>query len=215
MLTAKLFTFNPVQENTYVLFNEKDACCIIDPGCYFGNERRTLEEYISNQKLNPKYLLNTHCHLDHVFGNKFIHDTYGLTLYLHEKEKIVLDHAAEAGLRWNMPFENYRGELHFLKEGDRVMLDEDELKVLFTPGHSPGSICFYSEANKFLIGGDVLFRTSIGRSDLPGGDFDTLIKSIREQLFVLPDEVVVYPGHGEPTTIGFEKKNNPFLKQKV
>lgn len=215
MLTAKLFTFNPVQENTYVLFNEKDACCIIDPGCYFGNERRTLEEYISDLKLNPKYLLNTHCHLDHVFGNKFIHDTYGLTLYLHEKEKIVLDHAPEAGLRWNMPFENYRGELHFLKEGDRVMLDEDELRVLFTPGHSPGSICFYSEANKFLIAGDVLFRTSIGRSDLPGGDFDTLIKSIREQLFVLPDDVIVYPGHGEPTTIGFEKKNNPFLKQKV
>src|SRR5580765_3130802 len=170
MLQIKLFTFNPVQENTYVLSNEKDACCIIDPGCYFGNERRTLEEYISDQKLNPKYLLNTHCHLDHVFGNKFVHDTYGLTLQLHEKEKIVLDHAPESGLRWNMPFENYRGELQFLKEGDVVMLDDDEVKVLFTPGHSPGSISFYSEANKFLIAGDVLFRMSIGRSDLPGGD---------------------------------------------
>jgi len=212
MLTVKLFTFNPVQENTYVLFNEKDACCIVDPGCYFGNERRALEEFISDQKLNPKYLLNTHCHLDHVFGNKLVHDTYELTLYLHEKEKIVLDNAASAGLQWNMPFENYRGDLEFLKEGDKIRLDEDELEVFFTPGHSPGSICFYCESQQFLVSGDILFRLSIGRSDLPGGDFNTLIKSIREKLFVLPDEVIVYPGHGEPTTIGFEKKNNPFIK---
>jgi len=212
MLKIKHFTFNPVQENTYVLFNEKDACCIIDPGCYFGNERRTLEEFIVEQKLNPKYLLNTHCHLDHVFGNKFVHDSYGLTLHLHEKEKIVLDNAPAAGLAWNMPFENYRGDLIFLNEGDTVVMDQDILKILLTPGHSPGSICFYCEKQKFIIGGDVLFRLSIGRSDLPGGDFDTLMKSIQQKLFVLPDDVIVYPGHGEPTTIGFEKKNNPFLK---
>jgi len=212
MLKIKHFTFNPVQENTYVLFNEKDACCIIDPGCYFGNERRTLEEFIVEQKLNPKYLLNTHCHLDHVFGNKFVHDSYGLTLHLHEKEKIVLDNAPAAGLAWNMPFENYRGDLIFLNEGDTVAMDQDILKILLTPGHSPGSICFYCEKQKFIIGGDVLFRLSIGRSDLPGGDFDTLMKSIQQKLFVLPDDVIVYPGHGEPTTIGFEKKNNPFLK---
>lgn len=213
MLKIKHFTFNPVQENTYVLFNEKDACCIIDPGCYFGNERRTLEEFIVDQKLNPKYLLNTHCHLDHVFGNKFVHDSYGLTLHLHEKEKLVLDNAPAAGLAWNMPFENYRGDLIFLNEGEEVIMDQDILKVLLTPGHSPGSICFYCEKQKFVIGGDVLFRLSIGRSDLPGGDFDTLIKSIQQKLFVLPDDVIVYPGHGEPTTIGFEKKNNPFLKE--
>src|ERR1700736_1030559 len=113
MLTVKSFEFNPIQENTYVLYNEKDACCIIDPGCYFGNERRTLEEFIHEQQLTPKYLLNTHCHLDHVFGNKFISDTYGLLLHLHEKEKMVLDYAPAAGLQWNMPFENYRGELVF------------------------------------------------------------------------------------------------------
>jgi glyoxylase-like metal-dependent hydrolase (beta-lactamase superfamily II) len=159
----------------------------------------------------PKYLLNTHCHLDHVFGNKFIHERYDLTLYIHEKEKIVLDLAAASGLKWNMPFENYRGELNYLEEGSMIRLDEDELKVLFTPGHSPGSICFYCQAQGFVIGGDVLFRLSIGRTDLPGGDFDTLASSIREKLFVLPDQTVIYPGHGEPTTIGFEKKNNPFL----
>jgi hydroxyacylglutathione hydrolase len=205
------FTFNPVQENTYVLSNEKDACIIIDPGCYFGNERRTLETFIEERGLTPKDLLNTHCHLDHVFGNKFVHDRYGLTLQLHEKEKIVLDHAPASGLNWNMPFENYRSELIFLQEGDLIQMNEDKLSVLFTPGHSPGSICFYCEAQDFVIGGDVLFRLGIGRTDLPGGDFDTLVGSIREKLFALPDQTMVYPGHGEPTTIGFEKKNNPFL----
>jgi hydroxyacylglutathione hydrolase len=211
MINIQRFTFNPVQENTYVLRNDKDACCIIDPGCYFDNERRTLQKFIEDQKLIPKLLLNTHCHLDHVFGNKFIFDTYQLPLHLHEKEKQVLDYAPTSGLNWGMPFENYRGELIFLKEGDIIKLDEDELSVLDTPGHSPGSVCFYCGAQKFLIGGDVLFRQSIGRTDLPGGDHAALLKSIREKLLVLPDDVIVYPGHGEPTTIGFEKKNNPFL----
>ena len=212
MIKIQSFTFNPVQENTYVLYNNKDACCIIDPGCYFGNERKTLQNFIDEKKLTPKFLLNTHCHLDHVFGNKFIFDTYNLLLHLHKNEKPVLDYAPTSGLNWGMPFENYRGELIFLEEGDVIKLDDDELKVLLTPGHSPGSICFYCEAQKFVISGDVLFRKSIGRTDLPGGDFDTLINSIKTKLFTLPDDVTVYPGHGEPTTIGFEKENNPFLK---
>jgi len=211
MLTVKTFTFSPIQENTYVLYNEKDACLIVDPGCYFGNERRELEEFINEQGLTPKILLNTHCHLDHVFGNKFIHERYNLDLHLHRKEEVVLRYAPEAGLRWNMPFENYQGSLHFLEAGDSIFLDEDELKVLFTPGHSPGSICFYCAKQDFVIGGDVLFRSSIGRTDLPGGDFETLIRSIREELFSLPDQTIVYPGHGVPTTVGFEKQNNTFL----
>lgn len=212
MINIQSFTFNPVQENTYVLYNNKDACCIIDPGCYFSNEQKKLQDFIDQKNCAPKYLLNTHCHLDHVFGNKFIFDTYGLTLRLHPKEKPVLDYAPASGLNWGMPFENYQGELVFLEEGDLVKLGEDELEVLLTPGHSPGSICFYCKEQQFLIGGDVLFRQSIGRTDLPGGDPETLIRSIRTKLFVLPDEVIVYPGHGEPTTIGFERINNPFLK---
>ncbi len=195
-----------------MLYNEKDACCIIDPGCYFGQERKQLEDFFDTAGLYPKILLNTHCHLDHVFGNKFIHERYGLDLHIHEREKIVLDFAAEAGLRWNMPFENYRGPLHYLKAGDLVQLGDDTLEVRFTPGHSPGHICFYCREQQFIISGDVLFRLGIGRTDLPGGDHQTLLSSIREQLFSLPDEVVVYPGHGEPTTIGFEKSNNPFLR---
>jgi glyoxylase-like metal-dependent hydrolase (beta-lactamase superfamily II) len=212
MLQVKSFVFNPVQENTYVLFNEKDACCIIDPGCYFANERKTLEQFIDQQHLVPKYLLNTHCHLDHVFGNKFIFEKYSLSLRLHELEKLVLDLAPAAGLQWNMPFENYRGNLIYLKPGDSIWLDSDELKILFTPGHSPGSICFYHQAGKFIISGDVLFRLSIGRTDLPGADHQTLLDSIHRELFSLPDDTLVYPGHGEPTTIGYEKKFNPFLK---
>ena len=212
MLTVKQFIFNPIQENTYVLYNQKDACCIIDPGCYFENERNVLKEFVEENKLIPKLLLNTHCHLDHVFGNKFIYDEYALPLHLHPNEEPVLQYAPEAGLRWSMPFENYRGDLIFLQDGETLKFDDDELKVLLTPGHSPGSVCYYCEAQKFVIGGDVLFRMSIGRSDLPGGDFRTLVKSILEKLFTLPDDVKIYPGHGEPTTIGFEKMNNPFLK---
>lgn len=213
MLAVQSFTFNPVQENTYVLSDGKDAC-IIDPGCYFGNERRALQEWLISEKLNPKFLLNTHCHLDHVFGNKFIHDEYGLTLHIHENEQELLKHAPTAALQWNMPFENYRGDLIFLKPGDRIQLGENELIVLFAPGHSPGSICFYCEAQQFVVSGDVLFRLSIGRTDLPGGDFDTLVHSIRTTMYSLPDSTTVYPGHGESTSVGYEKKHNPFVQEK-
>lgn len=212
MFTVKSFVFSPIAENTYILNNETGDCIIIDPGCYFGNERRDLSEYITANSLAPKYLLNTHCHLDHVFGNKFIHDSCGLEPYVHSNEQVVLENAELAGLKWNLPFDNYKGPLHFLRENDTVRLGEDILKVLYTPGHSPGHICFYCQNQQFIIGGDVLFRMSIGRTDLPGGDFDTLINSIQTRLFVLPDETIVYNGHGEPTSIGFEKTYNPFLK---
>jgi hydroxyacylglutathione hydrolase len=211
MLTIKTFLFNPVQENTYVLYDEKDACCIIDPGCYFDKERAALEKYVGQEGLIPELLLNTHCHLDHVFGNKFVYDTWRLPLHLHELEKPLLDAAPEYGQAWGLPFENYRGPLVFIRPGEPVKWGENELSVLFLPGHSPGSVGFYCEQQGFIIGGDVLFRAGIGRSDLPGGDHATLLESIREQLWPLPDETIVYPGHGEPTTIGWEKRNNPFL----
>jgi glyoxylase-like metal-dependent hydrolase (beta-lactamase superfamily II) len=212
MLKVTSFTFSPVQENTYVVYNETGECCIIDPGCYFGNERNELKEFIQTSGLTPKYLLNTHCHLDHVFGNKFIHDTWGLTLHLHEKEIPVLEYAPTSGLNWGLPFDNYKGDLIFLREGDTIPLGNDAFQVLFTPGHSPGHIAFYCQAQQFVLGGDVLFRESIGRTDLPGGSFETLIASIRNQLFVLPEETVVFPGHGPQTTIGYEKIHNPFLR---
>lgn len=212
MLTVKSFTFSPVQENTYILYNEQKQCCIIDPGCYFPAEREELKTGIEKTGLTPVLLLNTHCHLDHVFGNKFVYETWGLPLHLHPKEKPVLDFAPQAGAMWQLPFDNYEGPLVYLREGEKIRIDEDELEIRFAPGHSPGSVAFYHEPGHFVIGGDVLFNMSIGRTDLPGGDFDTLAKSIQTQFFTLPDETKVYSGHGPVTTVGFEKMNNPFVK---
>ncbi len=212
MLTVKAFIFNPVQENSYVLYNEKKQCCIIDPGCYFEKERQELKTFIEKTGLQPILLLNTHCHLDHVFGNKFVHDEWGLTLHIHEKEKPVLDFAPTSGEMWQLPFENYNGELIFIKEGSTIKLGDNKLEIRFTPGHSPGHVCFYDEADGFAISGDVLFNGSIGRTDLPGGDFDILVSSIQTQLFTLADDTKIYCGHGAMTTVGFEKQNNPFVK---
>ncbi len=211
MLKIKQFLFNPIQENTYVLYNEEGDCAIVDPGCYFDHERKELADFIAAHKLTPKYLLNTHCHLDHVFGNKFVAETYGLALHLHRGEKLMLEMAPLSAQQWGLPFESYEGELLFLEEGSRIRLGSDELEVLLTPGHSPASISFYCAAQRLLLSGDVLFQMSIGRSDLPGGDHDTLLASIRNKLFVLPDDVQVYPGHGANTSIGYEKTHNPFL----
>ena len=212
MLTLKVFTFSPIRENTYVLFNEQRQAIIIDPGCYFSAEEEMLNNYIQSEGLQPTLLLNTHCHLDHVFGNRWVHQTYGLELHIHAGEKIVLEKAPISGQNWGLPFTNYDGPLHFLKEGDRIALGSDELLVIETPGHSPASICFYCEAQQILIAGDVLFRESIGRTDLPGASHEVLLNSIREKLWKLPDSVAVYPGHGMPTTIGYEKINNPHLQ---
>lgn len=211
MFTVKAFTFSPIQENTYLLYNEKGKALIIDPGCYFEEEREMLSLFLQQNNLELQLLLNTHCHLDHVFGNKWIHETFGLLLHIHQKEKQVLDFAPASGLMWNMPFDNYNAELKYIREGEEILLGADRLKILFTPGHSPGHICFYCKEQGFVIGGDVLFRQSIGRTDLPGGNHETLIQSIKTQLFTLPDETIVYSGHGPATTIGYEKKHNPFL----
>ena len=211
MIDIKMFTFNPVEENTYLLCNEDKQCCIIDPGCYTDDERRILQDHIMKNELRPTLMLNTHCHFDHVFGNKFIHDTYGLSLQIHEKEKIMLEYASRSASGYGLDFISYEGPVQFIAENDIIRLGEDELKVLFIPGHSPGHIVFYCEKQGFVIGGDVLFKNSVGRTDIPFGDFDQLISGIRSKLFTLPDETVVYPGHGGETTVGEEKKYNPFL----
>jgi hydroxyacylglutathione hydrolase len=212
MLHVKAFTFSPVQENTYILYNDQKQCCIIDPGCYFPAEKKELKDFVEQNSLQPLLLLNTHCHLDHVFGNKYISELYQLTLHIHRLEKPVLDFAPTSGEMWQLPFDNYGGELVYLREGEKISLGTDELEIRFVPGHSPGSVCFYNEVGGFVIGGDVLFNGSIGRTDLPGGDYKTLINSIQTQLFTLPDDTKVYSGHGPVTTVGFEKMNNPFVK---
>ena len=211
MFQIKVFTFNPVQENTYLLYNEHNECIIIDPGCYYDHEKDELQSFINTNKLQPKILLNTHCHLDHVFGNKFIAEEYNLKLKAHALEQTILEMAPTSGLMFNLPFDSYMGDLIFLEEGDVVSLRDDELKVIHAPGHSPGSICFYCEKQKFIIGGDVLFKNSIGRTDLPYGSHEDLIQNIKEKLFKLPEEVIVYSGHGPTTTIGDEMESNPYL----
>lgn len=206
------FTFNAFSENTYILSDDTKECVIIDPGCYDKSEKQQLAKFIENEGLKVVRLLNTHCHIDHVFGNKFVADTYKVELEIHEKDLEIL--RAVPTYAPNYGFPNYEEQLPgaFLKEGEKVKFGNTELDVIFTPGHSPGHVVFYNKEKKICIGGDVLFQSSIGRTDLPGGNFDTLIQSIKKELFTLPDEVTVYPGHGPETTIGHEKKHNPFLR---
>ena len=211
MSTIKVFIFNPVQENTYVISDETNECVIIDPGCYFPEEKKEIFEYIQQNNLTPVHLLNTHCHTDHVLGNAFIHDSFNLAPKIHEKEIEVLNHAKNFGSSFGLFMDESPEPDVCLTEGGEIKFGNTTLKILFTPGHSPGSVCFLNDAEHYVIGGDLIFRNSIGRTDLPGGDFETLIKSIREKLFILEDRTVVHSGHGPSTTIGHEKENNPFL----
>ena len=211
MIYVKTFVCNPYQENTYLLYDDTLECVIIDPGMYTGEEQNAVLKFIAENKLKPVLLLNTHCHIDHVLGNKFVFDTYGLLPQFHEGETYVLNavvaYAPQMGIRYEVsPLPEV-----FLPATGTVTFGNSELELIFAPGHSPAHLCFYSKADGFLIGGDVLFYNSIGRTDLPGGNHAQLIKNIREKLFILPDNVKVYPGHGPATTIGFEKQTNPFL----
>lgn len=212
MITIQQFTFNPYQENTYVLYDETGECVIIDPGMYDSADQNVFVNWIRKNELKPVLLLNTHCHLDHVFGNKFVFDNWSLKPQFHKGELTVLQsipgYAPQMGLTYELSPEPET----YLEETGTVVFGNSELELIFAPGHSPAHLCFYAREDNFLIGGDVLFYTSIGRTDLPGGNHQQLLNSIREKLFVLPDSVEVYPGHGQSTTIGFEKQNNPFLR---
>lgn len=211
MLKIDFFTFNPFQENTYILHDETKECVIIDPGCYDPAEKDELKRFIEFNQLKPVRLLNTHCHIDHVLGNKFVADTFKLQLEIHLMEIPLLHAVAEYGPQYGIFPEEVPEPTLLIKEGGEITFGKTTLEVLFTPGHSPGSICFYSKSDKMIVSGDVLFQMSIGRTDLPGGNYNQLIKSITQVLFNLPDDTKVFPGHGPATTIGFEKVNNPFL----
>lgn len=210
MLQVKKFTFNPFAENTYVLFDETRECVVIDPGCYEKEEQQELVTFIETNHLVVKQLINTHCHIDHVLGNAFVKRRFNVQLYIHPIEEALL--RAVSSYATNYGFHQYETSTPdaFLNEPDVVEIGNQKLNVLFVPGHSPGHIALYDASGKILIGGDVLFENSIGRSDLPGGNFATLIESIHNKFFTLPDDVTVYCGHGEETSIGFEKRTNPF-----
>jgi len=211
-MQVAVFTFNAFSENTYILYDDSKECIIIDPGCNSSDEEAILTGFIEANSLIPVTLLNTHCHIDHVLGNKFIADKYNLHLVAHEIEKIVLEAARISADLYGIKYID-SPEIHqFISEGEKLSFGNSELEVLFTPGHSPGSISLFHEESNQLIAGDVLFQGSIGRTDLPGGDFETLIRSIKDKIFPLGDEVIVYSGHGPSTTIGNEKRTNPFLQ---
>jgi hydroxyacylglutathione hydrolase len=211
MIQIKQFTCNPYQENSYVLYDETGECVIIDPGMQTAAEQNALVNWIRETELTPVLLLNTHCHIDHVFGNKFVFDNWSLKPQFHKGELPVLQAVPGYAPQMGMHYELSPEPEVFLAETGIVSFGNSELELIFAPGHSPAHLCFYAKADKFLIGGDVLFYNSIGRTDLPGGNHQQLLNSIREKLFVLPEDVKVYPGHGQPTSVGFEKKHNPFL----
>ncbi len=212
-MKIKKFVFNPFQENTYLLYDESKECVIIDPGCYEEKEEKELENFIIENGLKPVALLNTHCHIDHILGNHFVADKWNLELQIHKSDLPLLENAGQISKLYG--FEKYSGSpypKHFLENGDTIYFGESKLDVIFTPGHAPGHICFYSKKDNFIISGDVIFQMSIGRTDLPGGDYDTLIKSIAEKLFPLPSETIIYCGHGPNTVLSYEKEHNPFLQ---
>ena len=211
-MKIKSFTFNPFQENTYVIYDETKECIIIDPGCYTKEEQTTLKQFIISEELKPVKLINTHCHIDHILGNKFASEEWDIELYMHKADLPLLENAGNIGKMYSL--ENYEGSPYpkkFLYDGDILTLGKSSFEILFTPGHAPGHICLYSQDNNLLISGDVIFQKSIGRTDLPGGDYDTLIQSIINKIFPLPNETQIFCGHGPSTNLGFEKEHNPFL----
>ena len=206
-------TFNTFQENTFILWDNTTDCIIIDPGCYERNEELLLVDFINKNNLNPVKLINTHCHIDHILGNKFVSEKWNLELYINKIDLPLLEGSGDIARMYG--FENYKGSpypKHYLEEGDILEFGESKLEILFTPGHAPGHICLFNKEERFIVSGDVLFNGSIGRTDLIGGDFDTLIESIKTKLMTLQDETIVYCGHGPSTSIGKERLSNPFLQ---
>jgi hydroxyacylglutathione hydrolase len=211
MISIQSFTFSPISENTYVLFDETGECVVIDPGCYDAAERNELAAFIDKNKLKPVRLLNTHTHLDHIFGNGFVSTRYNLQPEFNKLDQRIFDAFEMTCNLYGMNCDPSPSAGKYLEEGDIIKFGNSALEIVFTPGHSPGSITFYNKQQKFMIAGDVLFNGSIGRTDLPGGSFEVLMNSIKTKLFPLGDDFKVYSGHGPMTNIGFERENNPFL----
>jgi glyoxylase-like metal-dependent hydrolase (beta-lactamase superfamily II) len=212
MITIKTFVFNPFMENTFLIYDETREALIIDPGCYESSEKEELKGFVDSNGLNVIKLINTHCHIDHCLGNKFVKDTFGVELALQKSEEEVLRSVINYAPAYGFDAYEETEADEYLDPGDILKFGNSELKVLSVPGHSPGHIALINTEEKICISGDVLFRESIGRTDLPGGNYDTLISSIHSQLFALPDDTIVYSGHGPVTTIGDEKQINPFCR---
>lgn len=211
-MQVKSFVFNEFQENTYIIWDQTLACAIIDPGCSNPEERELLRSFISTNQLKPTLLLNTHCHIDHILGNEFVYNTYQLPLHLHEGELFTYKDTDRWAAMFGLPKFTVPEKLVFLQAGGTIGFGSTQLEILSTPGHSIASLSFYHAPSGNLFAGDVIFKNSIGRTDLPGGNFDILAKSIREQVYTLPNETKIHSGHGIVTTVGYEKTHNSFVK---
>jgi hydroxyacylglutathione hydrolase len=213
MIVIKKFMFGPFQENTYLIWDEiTNECAVIDPGCYNEIEEKNLENFISLNNLKVKYLLCTHCHIDHIIGCSFIKETYNPTFLVPEHDLPLLQNAEQQASAFNLKLKTLPAHDNLITEDLVLYLGDKKLEFIHTPGHTPDEYCIYLKDEKLCITGDVLFKGGIGRTDLWGGDYDTLIDSITNKLFVLPDDVIIYPGHGENSNIGSEKNENPFFK---
>ncbi|MGA1976400.1 MAG: MBL fold metallo-hydrolase [Bacteroidales bacterium] len=203
--------FSPIEVNTYILADKSGECAVIDCGCYTSEEFERLSDFMEMKKTKPVLLLNTHCHLDHVFGNASFREKYDLNAWCHELEEENRVNSVRQALLFGLRMDNPPAPGRFLGDGETVAFGSVNLEVLHVPGHTPGSIAFYDKCDNAVFTGDALFSGSIGRTDLPGGDFETLIQSIKNKLFVLPPSTIVYPGHGSSTTIEKELRTNPFF----
>jgi hydroxyacylglutathione hydrolase len=205
------FVFSPIEVNTYILADKSGDCAIIDCGCYNIKESDRLERFITEKKVTPVLLLNTHCHLDHVFGNKFILERYNLKTLSGKEDEMNRINSVQHAMLFGLEMDDPPEPGGFIADNQVITFGTTKLLALHVPGHSAGSMAFYSEEDCCVFTGDALFAGSIGRTDLPGGDYDTLINSIRTKLFSLPPETLVYPGHGNETTIDIELKSNPYF----
>jgi hydroxyacylglutathione hydrolase len=211
MVKVEKFVVNPLQENTYVVSDETGECILVDPGFYFEEEQDEIREYLSNNNLKPVYIANTHCHFDHIMGVEFIRKIYNIPFITHRADAFWVERAVDQGQMFGFDIERVQAPDSYFEEGDELKFGKTSFRIIHIPGHSPGHTVFYFENNNFLIAGDVLFYGSIGRTDLPGGDYQELISNITNKLLQLPEETTVYCGHGPDTTIKNEKAFNPFL----
>ncbi len=212
MITIEQHTFNPFQENTFLVYDETKEALIIDAGCYTPAEKQAFKQLIEEKELKVKGIISTHSHLDHVFGNKFIMETFNVGLTIHKEDLQTLLMLEEVCAAYGIPnVDKSPMPASFVKEGDKITFGNSSLDVIFVPGHAPGHIAFIAHEEKFIVNGDCLFMGSIGRTDLPGGNHQQLLDSITNKIFTLPEDYTVYCGHGPSTTVGFEKKHNPFF----
>lgn len=212
MITIKRFEFNPFRENTYLISDDTGECMIIDPGCYEPEEQDLLLEYFKENQLKPVKIVNTHCHIDHILGTAFLHDQYKLPFLIHPQEKPLLTASIAQGELFGLEVQTPPEPTDFLNEGDTLTFGNSVFEVIHVPGHSPGGIVLLNKDQQCMFTGDVLFQGSIGRTDLLGGDYDSLVSSIRQKLLILDPMIRVYPGHGPDTTIGIENQSNPFFQ---